>query len=175
MLINCSVFDFARHTGLYWFFFPLYVYVLVWGSVIAKNQGQENAILCFIKKSIGYLIIATWFSFVSGLVGTGWSWWVARWMCFPVSDDYLICCCSWRKEELCSICPVCRLLPGHVCPLLADFTTVSDSTHRCMETLTKISSHKVYSGFQHFSNISVLSLHLYLLYTIKFFFILMML
>ena len=58
-------------------------------------------------------------------------------MCFPVSDDYLICCCSWRKEELGSICPVCRLLPGHVCPLLAGSATVSDNS--CMAELTQIS------------------------------------
>lgn len=99
---------------------------VVWMSVIAKNQGQENAILCFIKKSIGYLITATWFSLVSGLGGTGWSWWVARWMHFPVSDDYLICCCSWRKEEL-SL--PCQPDPGHVCPLPADFNTISDNLH----------------------------------------------
>lgn len=111
--------------------------MFVWVSVIAKNRGQENAILCFIKKSIGYLITATWFSLVSGLVGTGQSWWVARWMCFPVSDDYLIFCRSRRKEELCSIWPVCRLLPGHVYPLPADVTY--RMTHPCVAELNKTS------------------------------------
>lgn len=120
MLINCRVFDFFP--GLYWFF-PLCVFVL--GECEREKLGaRENVILCFIKKSIRYLIAATWFSPVSGWARKGRSPQVVGTVLPCLRRPSRVLLCVWRGGELRSICPLKHIF---VCLLLSYFSAMSDS------------------------------------------------